>query len=198
MRRASGNGKGMAGTPLKFELFPFLSILLCFMGTIAFLQLLLSATMSPKVTLSVAVSRGSMTAFQLYCKEEGVLAIPDLDGLAELARHLSLEDREQLQPVIERRERDLASVRAAPPEQRFVTVDKKRLKQWLDDIALINRLSRQSGQRRQEFILFGIYPGGGRVYHTVRRMLGGEDADAAHVGIAVGAELLQPNWEVPL
>jgi len=180
---------------LEPSLFPFLSIFLCVIGVLSFLNLVNSAIAPSKVVLAGDVEEGYKTAYQILCLPEGMLVIPSLKGLTELVRASGPQGGKVAEIIKHRKERraelvgtlDDLSVIAEDVESESVLA-------VLQEIDFINRQSQQSGIQHQEFILFGIYPGGGAVYHQIHNLL----LENPKLGINFGMEPMDPDWQLSL
>ncbi|MCP4702768.1 MAG: hypothetical protein GY862_38800 [Gammaproteobacteria bacterium] len=177
------------------SLFPFLSIFLCVMGVLSFLNLINSAIAPSKVMLVGDVAQGYKTAYQILCLPEGMVTVPPLKRLPELQQAPGGQAGELVQLMQQRQAQrtklaekleNLASVATEPEDEAVLPL--------LQEIDKINRLARERKILYEEFILFGIYPDGGSVYHKIRAVL----LKHPELGIGVGMEPLNTNWRLSL
>ncbi len=185
--------------PAGMDLFPFLSIFLCILGVLAFLQSLMAGMASKKVELVGDVSQGYKVAYQVFCFPEGMLLVPPNQQLATLVSGKQPEEvPSELTAVVEQRRERLRHLRGLTHgfEQAIVPVSQDGIRKVLDQLLTVNQAVREiPGAVYEEFLLFGIYPGGSPVYHQFRNLLLGERYDRA---LAVGLETLDSDWILSL
>src|SRR5690242_14183981 len=58
------------------DLFPFLSIMLCVVGVLAFVQVLMAMVGSPKVQMVGEVAFGHQVGYQVICLPQGAVLLP--------------------------------------------------------------------------------------------------------------------------
>lgn len=178
------------------NLFPFLSIFLCVMGVLSFLNLINAAIAPGKVNLVVGdVGRGYKSAYQILCLPDGMVAVPPVKKLPELQQALGVHG-DKIARILQQRQTqrenlmempdDLASIAKEPEEEATLEL--------LREINGINHQARKNGILYEEFILFGIYPDGGPVYHKIRYLL----LEHPELGIGVGMEPLNADWRLSL
>jgi hypothetical protein len=165
---------------LEISLFPFLSIFLCVMGVLSFLNLLNSALMPRKLVMTVEVAQGYKVAYQIFCQPDGFIAVPPIKRLAALN-----SGNETIQAILQKRRQQQGLSLLIPTETNITNIFQEI--QWLNDYA------RQNDFLYEEFVLFGIYPDSGEIYHTIRRIL---DKHPELLGISMGLEALDSNWKL--
>ena len=174
-------------------LFPFLSLFLCVMGVLAFLQVLLVMGGSRTVQMETRGTGGYQVAVQVLCLPDGVVVVPPSDALAGLRDTLPTAMARELGAVIVRRNAmtaaharhatDLrASARAFSPAE---------IRSLLEDITQVNAVARRAGASYEEFLLFGVFPGGSRWQHLFL-----EELHRDFLSIAHGAEPFDATWRV--
>jgi hypothetical protein len=72
-----------------------------------------------------------------------------------------------------------------------VDPDVDNIKELLEEIRFVNEEALKNNFLYEEFILFGIYPNGGKVYHKVRDVMAMSDDIGT---ISIGLEPLDANW----
>ena len=169
-------------TGLEISLFPFLSIFLCVMGVLSFLNLLNSALMPRKLVMTGEVAQGYKVAYQIFCQADGFIAVPPIKRLAELN---SNSRDETIQNILQKRRQQQKFSLLVPTEQNITKIFQEI--QWLNDYA------RQNNFLYEEFVLFGIYPDSGEIYHKIRNIL---DKHPELLGVNMGLEALDSNWKL--
>jgi len=166
-------------TGMEISLFPFLSIFLCVMGVLSFLNLLNSAMMPRNLVMTGEVTQGYKVAYQIFCQPEGFIAVPAIKRLATLNKNEKIKD------ILEKRRQQQSLSLLIPTEKNITKIFQEI--QWLNDYA------RQNDILYEEFVLFGIYPDSSEVYHTIRHIL---DKHPELLGISIGLEALDSNWKL--
>ena len=69
---------------LEISLFPFLSIFLCVMGVLSFINILSSVSTPQKIELTMELEQGYKVAFQVFTMPDGVISVPPINRLLEL------------------------------------------------------------------------------------------------------------------
>ena len=92
---------------------------------------------------------------------------------------------ETIQNILEKRRQQQGLLLLLPTETNITNIFKEI--QWLNDYA------RQKDFLYEEFVLFGIYPDSGEIYHKIRRIL---DKHPELLGIRIGLEALDSNWKL--
>lgn len=153
------------------DLFPFLSVMLCVVGVLAFLQILMSSGIGQGKRLPGQVHAGSRVGYQVLCKPEGIVLLPPatdegIQGLRVIGR---TEKKAVFLNLRQQRCQELADVRRK--NQAPSVVGEPKLLTTLEEIQLVNRAAQRHGLQYEEFLLFVIYPGGGAQYHSIRSLL---------------------------
>ena len=191
-RRRAQAGGGLDDPTDTVDLFPFLSIFLCIMGVLAFLQILMATMDQRKIDLVGDLSQGWEVAYKVFCLPDGVIVVPPVAGLEALHEATPEAVHPKLEKIIERRRATrilLAdSTGTLPPA--IEVPEAEALETLLDEILWLNQRARQTGHLYEEDVLFGIYPGGGTAYHAFREVLD----TPKYVGLRVGLEALDTNW----
>ena len=167
---------------MEISLFPFLSIFLCVMGVLSFLNLLNSALMPRKLVMTGEVTQGYKVAYQIFCQPDGFIEVPPIKSLATSLKN---KDNTTIQDILEKRRQQQGLSLLIPTEKNIIKIFKEI--QWLNDYA------RQNDVLYEEFVLFGIYPDSSEIYHTIRHIL---DKHPELLGISIGLEALDSNWKL--
>jgi len=165
---------------MEISLFPFLSIFLCVMGVLSFLNLLNSALMPRKLVMTGEVAQGYKVAYQIFCKSDGFIALPPIKRLA------TIDSRDDtIQDILQKRRQQQGLSLVLPTEANITKI--------FQEIQWLNNHARQNDFLYEEFVLFGIYPDSSEIYHEIRRIL---DKHPELLGISIGLEALDSNWKL--
>jgi len=185
MSRQRGHAEG-ATFPSGLDLFPFLSIFLCVMGVLSFLNLVGAAAGPRAVLLTGDVALGHKSAYRILCTLNGMIPIPPFEPLrglteAQPTRAAMRSGRAAIRDRLGASAGESLGQEVEPTEATVMAI--------LTEIDTLNRWSSEAGQSYQEFLLLGVYPGGGAVYHSIRRQLD----DHPELTVAVGQEPRTPT-----
>jgi len=183
---------------LEVSLFPFLSIFLCVMGVLSFINILSSFSAPQKVELTAQLETGYKVAYQIFSLPDGVINVPPIKHLKKLQKSVNSEDDKAIiesiiqhrESVMKRLENHTGSVMdlARDPDTDDV-LDTMR------DIRSLNEIALKANYLYEEFLLFGIYPNGGQVYQKIRNVMTLTQDSRA---ISIGLEPLDANWTLNL
>lgn len=195
--RASRYARYLPQEKLEISLFPFLSIFLCVMGVLSFINILSSVSAPQKIQLTMELEQGYKVAFQLFTLPDGVIVLPPVNRLQELQKVVNDSDKAELAFIILNRQRLIDQVMAsqANPANSAKAPDTEDVLEWMYEIRKINEMALQANFLYEEFVLFGVYPNGGQAYQKVRSVMS-NSADAQN--ISVGLEPLDANWSLSL
>ncbi len=182
---------------LEVSLFPFLSIFLCVMGVLSFINVLSSFSAPQKIELTAQLEQGYKVAFQIFSLPDGIISLPPIKHLAQLKEAVDDADKETIEDIMRRRqwainnlERHTGSIMNAAIEP-----DMNDITEILHDIRTLNEIALKANYLYEEFLLFGIYPNGGQAYQKIRDIMSfTQDARS----ISVGLEPLDSNWTLNL
>ena len=182
---------------LEISLFPFLSIFLCVMGVLTFINILSSVSTPQKIELTMELEQGYKVAFQVFTMPDGVISVPPINRLLELQQLVDDESRALLAMIILRRQGviDEVTYSQADPALAARAPDIEDISLWLYEIRQINEMALRVNFLYEEFVLFGVYPNGGEAYQKVRSVMS-RSADAR--SISIGLEPLDANWSLSL
>lgn len=182
---------------LEISLFPFLSIFLCVMGVLSFINILSSVSTPQKIELTMELEQGYKVAFQVFTMPDGVISVPPINRLLELQQLVDNESRALLAMIILRRQGviDEVTYSQADPALAARAPDIEDISLWLYEIRQINEMALRVNFLYEEFVLFGVYPNGGEAYQKVRSVMS-RSADAR--SISIGLEPLDANWSLSL
>ena len=195
--RASRYARYLPQEKLEISLFPFLSIFLCVMGVLSFINILSSVSAPQKIELTMELEQGYKVAFQIFTLPDGMIVLPPVTRLRELQNVVSDENKAELAMIILSRQRLIDRVVAsqANPANNARSPDTDDILEWMNEIRKINEMALQANFLYEEFVLFGVYPNGGQAYQKVRAVMS-NSADAQN--ISVGLEPLDANWSLSL
>ena len=182
---------------LTVNLFPFISIFLCVMGVLSFLNLINSAGGARALTMHGDLVRGDQVAYQVLTMEEGMVLIPPVDRLSELIDLTNGAARQQLQAILLQRQRArrLLGEQLDKPHYAAQALNQQQIRALFEEVEQVNRLASQAGLLREDFVLFGIYPGGGGSYHRMRQVM---LDNQTLMGVRIGLEPLDSSWKLTL
>lgn len=195
--RASRYARYLPQEKLEISLFPFLSIFLCVMGVLSFINILSSVSTPQKIELTMELEQGYKVAFQVFTLPDGVISVPPINRLLALQQVVDEESRSLLAMIILRRQRVIDEVKYAQADPALVarSPNVEDISLWLYEIRQINEMALRVNFLYEEFVLFGIYPNGGEAYQKVRSVMS-RSADAR--SISIGLEPLDANWSLSL
>jgi len=195
--RASRYARYLPQEKLEISLFPFLSIFLCVMGVLSFINILSSVSAPQKIQLTMELEQGYKVAFQIFTLPDGMIVLPPVNRLQELQKVVSDQDKAELAFIILNRQRLIDQVMAsqANPANNARAPDTEDVMEWMYEIRKINEMALQANFLYEEFVLFGVYPNGGQAYQKVRSVMS-NSIDAQN--ISVGLEPLDANWSLSL
>jgi hypothetical protein len=192
--RASRYARYLPERKLEISLFPFLSIFLSVMGVLSFINILSSIHSPQKIEMATELEQGYKVAFQMFSLPDGIIIVPPVSRLKALQNVISDEDRrDEIANIIVQREQFITNVKTykGALDDFAIEPDVDNIIELLKEIRFINEEALKHNFLYEEFILFGIYPNGGKVYHKVRDIMGASE-DAA--SISIGLEPLDANW----
>lgn len=195
--KASRYARYLPQEKLEISLFPFLSIFLCVMGVLSFINILSSVSAPQKIQMTMELEQGYKTAFQIFTLPDGVIVLPPVSRLEQLQKMVDDEQKAELAFIILSRQRLIDQVMAsqANPANSARPPNTDQILMWMYEIRKINEMALQANFLYEEFVLFGVYPNGGQAYQKVRDVMSNSpDAQS----ISVGLEPLDSNWSLSL
>ena len=84
MNRAVRHARYLPQQKLEISLFPFLSIFLCVMGVLSFINVLSSFSAPQKIELSAKLEQGYKVAYQVFNLPDGIISVPPVKYLKDL------------------------------------------------------------------------------------------------------------------
>ena len=192
--RASRYARYLPEKKLEISLFPFLSIFLSVMGVLSFINILSSIHSPQKIEMATELEQGYKVAFQMFSLPDGMIIVPPISRLKALREIIIDTDvRDQIADIIVQREQFIANIKAYKGDLNDFAVepDVDHIINLLKEIRFVNEEALKHNFLYEEFILFGIYPNGGKVYHKIRDVMALSDDSA---GISIGLEPLDANW----
>ncbi|PWQ97352.1 hypothetical protein [Leucothrix arctica] len=195
--RASRYARYLPQEKLEISLFPFLSIFLCVMGVLSFINILSSVSTPQKVQLTMDLEQGYKVAFQIFTLPEGIIVAPSIKRLTDLQGVVDDDSKAILAMIILRRKMMIEQLALGQTEANFgaTSPDSEDIRLWMYEIRQINEMALRANFLYEEFVLFGVYPNGGQAYQKVRDVMN-SSGDAQ--SISVGLEPLDSNWSLSL
>lgn len=182
---------------LEVSLFPFLSIFLCVMGVLSFINVLSSFSAPQKIELTAQLEQGYKVAYQIFNLPDGIISLPPIKHLRELQKAVDEADKETVEDIIFRRQIAIIELEShnGPIMDAASEPDTDHIIEVLHDIRVLNEIALKANHLYEEFLLFGIYPNGGQAYQKIRDIMSfTQDARS----ISVGLEPLDSNWTLNL
>lgn len=152
------------------DMFPFLSVLLCVVGVLAFIHVLMTTTIRPSVRMLGDINESHRHAYQVLCRRDGIVWIPTLPSGPLAAAAISASPEARPFAVV-RQKRCQQLKRLAQGAIQAEPVNDAQIAESLRELQDANRLAKQNKVLYEEFLLIGIYPGGGPCYHRLRKAL---------------------------
>ncbi|MCK5726275.1 MAG: hypothetical protein KAH22_05580 [Thiotrichaceae bacterium] len=193
MSRAIKAQRYNQGQKLEISLFPFLSIFLCVMGVLSFINVLSSFSTPQKIELTAKLEHGYKVAYQIFSLPDGMISLPPVTHLQKLKEAVDNTDKKTIEEIIQRRKKAIRTLEQQPGSAMDIasSADIIDIVQITHDIRVLNELALKANHLYEEFLLFGIYPNGGQVYQKIRDVMTLlQDARS----ISIGLEPLDPNW----
>lgn len=154
---------------LTLELFPFISLFLCVIGVLAFLQNLLVMGEIGASEEEAKQPQIFQTSYRIECLPDRLVLYPPENALDPLRENLNLEEQAGIDSIVAGRK----LMRSADGMELIFGEDfnESYLRIALNEIATINRLSKERGFAYEEYVLFEVHSGGSDVYHYLLRQL---------------------------
>lgn len=151
------------------DLFPFISLFLCVIGVLAFLQNLLVLGDIGATEEDSRQAQIFQTAYRIEVMSDRIVLHPPDTELAKVYQTLNLEELAGLESVQAIRAADIvAEGKAIPLAPDF---DELALIQALSEVSTLNQLAKEHAIEYEEFVLLSIHSGGSDTYHFLRRLL---------------------------
>jgi len=197
MSRATRYARYQTGENLEISLFPFLSIFLCVMGVLSFINVLSSFSAPQKIELAAQLETGYKIAYQVFSLPDGIISVPPTKHLRKLQSVVDSADKDVIELIIQQREQRIQAL-----ESHIGSIMNAAVEPDVDDvldaiyeIRTLNELALKANYLYEEFLLFGIYPNGSQAYQKFRDVMVLTPDSAA---ISVGLEPLDSNWTLNL
>ena len=198
MSRATRYARYSQPEKLEISLFPFLSIFLCVMGVLSFINVLSSFSAPQKIELTAQLETGYKVAYQIFSLPDGIITVPPVKYLSKLQEAvIDEDDKNIIQQIIDHREKMLHGLESHSGSimNAATLPEVEATLQMLSDIRTVNEMALKANYLYEEFILFGIYANGGQAYQKIRDIMSfTQDAQS----ISVGLEPLDSNWTLNL
>ena len=197
MSRATRYARFKQDDKLEISLFPFLSIFLCVMGVLSFINVLNSFSTPQKIELTTQLEQGYKVAFQIFSLPDGIISVPPTKQLQNLKNNVDESDAIIIDNILKFRTQEMARLENHQGSVMNLAdnPDIENILEIMFQIRTINEIALKANYLYEEFLLFGIYPNGGLVYQKVRDVMEfTQDASS----ISVGLEPLESNWTLNL
>ena len=197
MSRATRYARFKQDDKLEISLFPFLSIFLCVMGVLSFINVLNSFSTPQKIELTTQLEQGYKVAFQIFSLPDGIISVPPTKQLQNLKNNVDESDAIIIDKILKFRTQEMARLENHQGSVMNLAdnPDIDNILEIMFQIRTINEIALKANYLYEEFLLFGIYPNGGLVYQKVRDVMEfTQDASS----ISVGLEPLESNWTLNL
>ncbi len=154
---------------LTLELFPFISLFLCVIGVLAFLQNLLVMGDIGASEEDADQPQIFQTSYQIDTYPDRLVLLPPDSPLTQLRETLTLDEQAGIDSIIAGR----GFIREAQGLELDLgpNFNEDYLRIALNEIATINRVSKERGLAYEEYILFQIHSGGSDAYHYLVNLL---------------------------
>lgn len=197
MNRAIRYARYLPEQKQEISLFPFLSIFLCVMGVLSFINVLNSFSTPQKIEMSAQLEQGYKVAYQVFNLPDGIISVPPTKYLRNLQKVLNEDGKSRLEEIIFQREQIMNRLQShtGPINQAAREPEIENILEMLHNIRTVNELALNANYLYEEFLLFGIYPNGGQAYQKIRDVMSYTQDSAS---ITIGLEPLDANWTLNL
>ncbi len=197
LSRAARYARYSQDNKLEISLFPFLSIFLCVMGVLSFINVLSSYSTPQKIQLTAQLETGYKVAFQIFSLPDGIISVPPTKYLTKLMNAVDEADRDTINDILIRRESSMEKLMSysGPIIDAANEPEVESILEAVRDMRTLNELALKANYLYEEFLLFGIYPNGGQAYQKIRDVMSvSPDAKS----LSIGLEPLDSNWTLNL
>ncbi|MGK0271044.1 MAG: hypothetical protein ACI88H_001697 [Cocleimonas sp.] len=197
MSRSTRYARYNQGEKLEISLFPFLSIFLCVMGVLSFINVLNSFSTPQKIELTAQLEQGYKVAYQIFSLPDGIISVPPTKHLLKLKAEVDESDALVIEDILDRRSQSMRRLETHKGSVMNLAKepDMDSILEAMLDIRTLNEIALKANYLYEEFILFGIYPNGGSAYQKIRDVMSfTQDATS----ISMGLEPLDSNWTLNL
>lgn len=197
MSRATRRARLAQEAALEVSLFPFLSIFLCVMGVLSFINVLNSFSTPQKIELTSQLEQGYKAAYQVFSLPDGIISVPPTQSLLKLKEAATEYDSFIIEDILDRRLKEIKRLKSHQGSVMNLAQAPSiyNIKLMINDIKTINEIALKANYLYEEFILFGIYPNGASAYHKFKDVMS-DDQNTASINI--GLEPLDSNWTLNL
>ena len=197
MSRATRYARYQETDKLEISLFPFLSIFLCVMGVLSFINVLNSFSTPQKIELTAQLEQGYKVAYQIFSLPDGIISVPPTKHLVKLKEAVDESDALVIEDIIARRNKAMQRLESHRGSVMNLAQepDMDDTLETILEIRTLNEIALKANYLYEEFLLFGIYPNGGSAYQKIRDVMSFTQDAAA---ISVGLEPLDSNWTLNL
>lgn len=168
---------------LTLELFPFISLFLCVIGVLAFLQNLLVIGEIGASEEEASQPQIFQTAFRIDCLPDRIILYPPENDLLPVFATVSLEEQAGIGSIQSRRPDNNVGIEIVFTSE----FDNRPLQRSLNEVSTLNRLAKQYGLPYEEYVLLNVHSGGSDVYHYLLRLLDQSQYRHIRVGLDIAA-----------
>ena len=152
---------------LSLELFPFISLFLCVIGVLAFLQNLLVIGEIGASEEEAVQPQIFQTAFRIDSLPDRLILYPPENELLPIFESLSLEELAGVRSIESRRPKNSKGFELVFTNN----FDERPLLLSLNEVSTLNRLAKQYGLSYEEYVLLNVHSGGSDAYHYLVSLL---------------------------
>jgi len=152
---------------LTLELFPFISLFLCVIGVLAFLQNLLVIGEIGASEEEASQPQIFQTAVRIDCLPDRIIIHPPENELLSVFTSVSLEEQDGIRSIQSNRLGNKGGMEMIINAE----FDDRPLQLSLNEVSTLNQLARQYGLPYEEYVLLNVHPGGSDVYHYLLLLL---------------------------
>ena len=170
---------------LKLELFPFISLFLCVIGVLAFLQnLMVMGEIGSTEEAEAEQAQIFQTPYRVDVYPGNILLSPPVSDLSERLPDLALDERAGLDAI----ERGRNTILTIGGFNLDLTMEDNQgvLGVLFNEIVTVNRLAESRGYPYEEYVLLVVHPGSTDTYHTLRAMMEQAEFRYLRVGLDIG------------
>lgn len=159
---------------LTLELFPFISLFLCVIGVLAFLQNLLVMGDIGASEEDAKQPQIFQVPYKIDCLVDRIVLHPPETELLALYEKLTIDELAAIESIQSQR----TNVSTASDQAMKGTTltfapefNETQLRVSLNEIATLNRLAKEHGIAHEEYVLLNVHSGGSDAYHYLIKML---------------------------
>lgn len=169
---------------MKLELFPFISLFLCVIGVLAFLQNLLVIGDVGASEEEAAQPQIFQTAYRIESHSDRFVMHPPDNELLPIYESLTIEEKTAIESIENRRQ----ITNNSQGDTLLFTEETTQglLFLALNEVSTLNRLAKEYGMGYEEYVLLDVHPGGSDAYHYLVQLLDSIEFRHIRSGLDVG------------